>query len=459
MRLLSFEVEGFKNFRRRLVLRDLDTVNIIHGENGVGKSNLLQAIQLFFAIPKFTGGIPNAEEEERLAKRVRSIEMDQIVRFGAEEQRDFFDLNEPKPILLAAVLELKREDFAQAGVPPVPWMGSGDESVQVYLGYRLSLERGIQCRLEGDNETGKLNAESGMDMPSAQQWVVSAAIQWMLGNIREGSGRANEESHEAELIPRMKILDTKRLQKMDVSGLASDLHRLKESRKQRDKQVWRRFVEGMKSFKHILGEGEIQVHKPSESEAGFSFEPADGRELIPYHLLGTGTHQLICFVGQLLTLRSSFVGIEEPEMNLKPNNQRILSGILRDMIGKPGAPSQIFMTSHSEELEQEHEFYYIKKEHPGDDPIVERLPFDRAQSILSRSPAAQQEPVKGAVQCYVSMDGATRIPKAVMERVGIPNGGGVMYLRELDGKTLLLSDADYVKEIGFSDDGNSSGES
>lgn len=58
-------------------------------------------------------------------------------------------------------------------------------------------------------------------------------------------------------------------------------------------------------------------------------------------------------------------------------------------------------------------------------------------------------PNRDFVKCFVNELGYTIIPKAVMKRVGIPNGGGVMYLRELDGKTVLLSDADYVKQMGF----------
>lgn len=461
MRLLSFEVEGFKNFGRRLLLEDLKPVNIIHGENGVGKSNLLEAIGLFFAIPKMTGGIPSAAEQRRPEERMRTLQMEQVARFRAEEPRDLFDLNEPKPILLAAVLEVEREDFRRAGIAPVPWMGPEDERVEVYLGYWLTLERGvIHCRLEGDHETEKLITESRMRMPKAQQMVVSESVQKMLGNVQGDSGLLEEGQnggrHEADLIPRMMILTTERLRKTEVKELASELHKLKESRKQRNTQVWTRFVEEMKSFKHILSDGEMQVHKPDEKEAGFSFKPADGREFIPYHLLGTGSHQLICFIGQLLTLRASVVGIEEPEMNLKPANQRVLSEVLRQMAGKPGAPAQIFVTSHSEEFDQGNPFYYMRTSEGS--PVIELLAPKMASTVLGRRSSSMEDVVDGAVQCYVSMDGATRIPRGVMERVGIPYGGGVMYLREENGKTVLLSDEAYLRELGYSDEENSSGE-
>jgi predicted ATPase len=48
MKIERFEVKGFKNLRQNVVLDDLAGVNVIHGENNVGKSNLLQAMDLFF---------------------------------------------------------------------------------------------------------------------------------------------------------------------------------------------------------------------------------------------------------------------------------------------------------------------------------------------------------------------------------------------------------------------------
>ncbi|MBK8695437.1 MAG: AAA family ATPase [Deltaproteobacteria bacterium] len=48
MKIERFEVKGFKNLRQSVVLDELAGVNVIHGENNIGKSNLLQAMDLFF---------------------------------------------------------------------------------------------------------------------------------------------------------------------------------------------------------------------------------------------------------------------------------------------------------------------------------------------------------------------------------------------------------------------------
>ena len=50
MRLVRFAVRGFKNLVNEVVLDELGPFEVLHGENNVGKSNLLQAIDLFFAL-------------------------------------------------------------------------------------------------------------------------------------------------------------------------------------------------------------------------------------------------------------------------------------------------------------------------------------------------------------------------------------------------------------------------
>jgi hypothetical protein len=47
MRLERFRVQGYKNFRAPLQLADLGRFNVLHGDNNVGKSNLLESIGLF----------------------------------------------------------------------------------------------------------------------------------------------------------------------------------------------------------------------------------------------------------------------------------------------------------------------------------------------------------------------------------------------------------------------------
>lgn len=53
MQLERFAVKGYKNFQREVVMEDMGPVCVIHGENNVGKSNLLEAQFLFLQIMPF----------------------------------------------------------------------------------------------------------------------------------------------------------------------------------------------------------------------------------------------------------------------------------------------------------------------------------------------------------------------------------------------------------------------
>src|SRR5262245_45308967 len=50
MRLTSFKVQGFKNLVAPVELAELGAINVIHGANNVGKSNVMQAIEVFFRV-------------------------------------------------------------------------------------------------------------------------------------------------------------------------------------------------------------------------------------------------------------------------------------------------------------------------------------------------------------------------------------------------------------------------
>ncbi|HIE00031.1 MAG TPA: hypothetical protein EYP59_07040 [Thiotrichaceae bacterium] len=48
MPLKRFSVKGFKNFRQEVVLENMGEICVIHGDNNIGKSNVLEAMRLFF---------------------------------------------------------------------------------------------------------------------------------------------------------------------------------------------------------------------------------------------------------------------------------------------------------------------------------------------------------------------------------------------------------------------------
>src|SRR5580704_3459634 len=104
MRLASFKVRGFKNLTRELVLDELGPVNVLHGPNNVGKSNVLQAMQLFFRLLRL--GDAQDSQDSSLAVPVR-IEDSSWPGLPGLARTDAFNLEAPAPIRMAAVVDLE----------------------------------------------------------------------------------------------------------------------------------------------------------------------------------------------------------------------------------------------------------------------------------------------------------------------------------------------------------------
>ena len=116
MRLTRFSVTGYKNLRVPIVLDELAGVNVIHGENNVGKSNLLQAIDLlFWLLRRFAHKPPSdvrsADDPSNLAF---DVDRDALVArgFGTD---DIFNFDQPLPIVLEAVVKIDDEDWNRIG--------------------------------------------------------------------------------------------------------------------------------------------------------------------------------------------------------------------------------------------------------------------------------------------------------------------------------------------------------
>ncbi|MFS8070652.1 MAG: hypothetical protein ACMG6S_30170, partial [Byssovorax sp.] len=129
MRFLWFEVQGYKNLRAPLRLTDIGRINVLHGDNNVGKSNLLEAIGLFFVLVRAfredaRGGPslaeryalrtpPDATEATGTAARttVRSLGYFAEHGFPANE---IFNFKGKQPIELRARLQFETLDIEES---------------------------------------------------------------------------------------------------------------------------------------------------------------------------------------------------------------------------------------------------------------------------------------------------------------------------------------------------------
>lgn len=423
MMLEVFKVRGFKNFRQWVVFEYLDATNVIHGPNNVGKSNALEAMELFFRLLGLEqdGWIPIAVD-----RRITDEEW-AALRFT---QAEVFNLESPEPIEMIAEIKTNGQELSRAGIRPLfPSDRVGIELVLQWFGSYAA------CRVRGFKFADGTDAAAAQQSPERKSYVLKYA-KFLAQNFlirRENAERfALISAHRAH----------------DETLLLS-LYDAKESSDIEEVRRWERFVETMRAFEDILGPGAfVTTYDRRAGRANLFYQTAHAR--LPLHLLGSGVQQIIALIGHLLMTNATLVAIEEPEINLRYSLQQRLREILTQLVGAAGGPTQLFLTSHSPAFESSTHFYLMTPTAHG--PTIERRDAAQAFAVVD-FPTAQELPTAGnkASSCYLSTEGVMQVPARVMNLLGLPSGGGVVFV---DGpnRVEMMSNATFAADLGLGED-------
>lgn len=418
MRLSSFHVRGFKNFRREVALEDLSAINVIHGVNNVGKSNLLQAMALYFRLLGLEqdGWLPFSQD--------RRISDQEFADLGFVRS-DVFNLEQPYPIEMRAVILIPPEELAAAGITAL--LPADRVEVEVVLQWAGTF---VAYRVRRFVFADGTDVVAKQQSPERKTFVMRFA-KFLMQNFLIRTERAERFA----VIPVNRLLDEQ---------LALALYDAKESADIEVVRRWERFVDVMALFKDILGEGSfVATYDRRSKQANLVYQTATAR--IPLKLLGSGVQQIVSLVGHLLMTNATLISVEEPELNLRYSLQERLREVLTNIVGQSGGPSQIFLTSHSPAFESGPRFYYMKPTPDG--PVVEQHEITEALAAVD-FPTAVTPPEQRAVRSYVSTDGVVRLPERVMKKIGLPQGGGVVFV-DHEQSVEIMSNERFIDELGI----------
>lgn len=444
MRLISFEVQGYKNFRSPVRLDELGAVNVVHGDNNVGKSNLLESIGLFFVLLQALredarGGTSLAERFERRADEpsptkghrstVRSLTYFSTRGFPADE---IFNFDADVHIRIRARLW------------PAPAASGADPQ-------RNEQAVDVEVHLDRDDEElrvtlAAMTLEDGTDLGGPD--VDWAGLLEPFGPRQRG--KATEQRFALIRADRSTLAEPLALHgKSSPLGtrepLPNDLglllHRAEDAiGLERDR--FARFLASLDSFVDLVGPGRWRVRYDRDEDRAELRLEVDGGRARPLRLMGSGIQQVAVLLARLAMTGADIVAIEEPELNLRWAAQHRLRAALSSLVGAPGGPSQAFVTSHSDAFELEPMFYLLERAPDG--PRVTRRPREQAPALLNPEvetpPAGARAPVS-----YVTSDGLVRVPNDVRSGLGLTQGGGVVFLRDKEhGHYRFLSDAQFL---------------
>lgn len=418
MRLTSFEVQGFKNLLAPVRLDDLGSINLVHGQNNVGKSNLLHAVEVFFRV--LTAADRGLRQPNGALLFATDVWLDQ----HGIPLADIFNYAVPQPIEMAASLALDDAELQFAGFRPL--LDCKRLSVHVALHRRLEM-----CDIEVRSFRFADGTEACDAAPQSKEAQFASSVAAFLTARFLGARGAPYVSVDRQ-----------------VRTVVDALYDANISQDRRQAMQWDRFIEVMSAFRDILGEGRfVPVLPRGQKDAHLLYETSTMR--IPLHALGSGVQQLVALFGHILTAGAPIVTVEEPELNLRWALQERVADALRDLVGKEGAPSQLFLTSHSGAFESRDSFYFMR---PGPNgPLVELRPVSQVPLVLGG--AAPEAPVEASrAPAYVSGEGTLRLPDRIRKAIGVEHGGGVSFVDKGDGVVEMMSDDTLVRLAGIHDD-------
>lgn len=425
MRLTRFEVVGFKNLKRRVVLDDLAEFDVIHGENNVGKSNLLQAIDLFFwllgSLAK-RGMLADGTDEGESSAALISDDGAFGMRFHVSEsiatQRgyvadDIFNFEEPAAIEMLAECKIEPDDCSRAGI-----------TLPAKTTFRLEM----RC---ARSHRGCLDAELRVpdsDVTGAEWRAVRFFVSLLVNNFNV---RTDVRAHGCILV------DThRRVAAIDVSEAHGELRRTiprdlllglydaKESVEPGLFQRWELFERAMNSLGSIVGDGHFVItYNRNHGRAYLAVQR--GRLRTPIDSMGSGVQQIASLLARVLLANSAIVVLEEPELNLRYEMQIKLRDMLRNIVESGIGPRQIIVTSHSPAFEVGPTFFAMRMSDAG--PVIERRSAEEAMAFLQV--VGVQRPMDRGAYGYVSSDGLLRLSDDVRAKLGVEHGGGVVVLK------------------------------
>jgi len=388
MQLKRFSVKGFKNFRQEVVLENMGDICVIHGENNVGKSNVLEAMRLLFVLFP----IPNSNAIDNLLKQ-NSFNRREIFTFG---------LNNPIDISVTLDCEKNTDVTLDISIP-------------------IQNDDGSEFRHNFNN-----NFQSGIQTSCLTNFLEKRFA--LIGVDRQINDTETEK--ERCIVPQSLLLQ---------------LYDIKDSPEPAVFEKWELFVSTLQKFNDVLGEGEfVSVFERKSNRANLVFQPAiKPRRRIPIEILGSGIQQVIALIARLLVSDADFIAIEEPELNLRYSLQLRLRDILAEIVKAPVGPQQIFLTSHSPAFEFGKHFYAMKATDEG--PIIEQRPIEQAHLFTEHNVINSNIIGKTASQCYVSSDGLVKLPEDICKELGIEQGGGIIPLKRKDTNHIeLLTNGQFI---------------
>jgi len=199
--------------------------------------------------------------------------------------------------------------------------------------------------------------------------------------------------------------------------LARSLFNLRVSREAEPRALWHRFVAQLRRFAGFERfEASVDRIQP-DAPPVLTFEDR-GKLVLWLDDLSSGEQQLVCLLAAILLSPAAILSIQEPELNLDAENQKLLREMLDELV-QQGVKDQVFLESHVPNFDGPG---VLQFEQTGGIIAVRRGPGAAGALVTQRAVDA------GASAHWVTPDGYTRVPIKMLEAMALKQGGPLWFL-------------------------------
>jgi AAA15 family ATPase/GTPase len=429
MRIESFHIQGFKSLAD-VKVEGLSDINVFYGLNDVGKSNIFQALALWYRTlvveKSSTITMPLSSLETGYGPSLFQFGSNDLIRIEVSTRLDRIDF--PNQGALADWLSVLAEIGTE--IPGLSSKLGPMDKIQIVNEIEIkSSSKEVKFRIENQVHIGEQKYPFSVEhfeqvFPSAFHTI-------------QATRRLQVEHREQENSLSQTVVSDHNLKRALFYAYLS-----------RDLQQKRR----LEAIKQILADppfslGELDVAlDPKTDQIDIGFVRPDGR--LPLENLGSGSQQLLLVLGQIFLNDYPLIAIEEPEMNLSPRYQQYLLVALRQLMQNPDVKlNQLFISTHSPYFEFEENFFDVTMDEQGVTHVA-KLPIEDRNRYFPGTEIGQETGAR-----LNSLD-QVKLYDGLIQDLELQRGDLVIFTKNEAGRWEVRPEKEIIEELETVSDNN-----